>query len=295
MINSVNDYLSSLKQKLSGCDRATIQDALSDAEEYLRNALDNARRMQPGLTEAEALSKIVDGYGMPEEIAAAYQQIESRLPAGFSRTQNQAHRSGWAWFVGVAADPRAWSAALFMLFSLATGIIYFTWAVTGLSLSAGLLVLVIGIPFAGVFLLSVRGLALMEGRLVEALLGVRMPRRPLFVNKNLSLWGRLKDLLTDRYSWTAMVYMLLMLPLGIIYFTLFVTMAALSLWFIVRPILEYGLGLPAFIADVPYYTPGWLMPFSVIGGGLLGILTLHLTKAIGTLHGKFAKAMLVRE
>ena len=70
-----------------------------------------------------------------------------------------------------------------MLVSLVTGIMYFTWAVTGLSLSVGLLVLIISLPFIGLFFLSVRGIALVEGRIVEALLGVRMPRRPIFVER----------------------------------------------------------------------------------------------------------------
>ncbi|GAJ23300.1 unnamed protein product, partial [marine sediment metagenome] len=34
--------MAELKKELSGCDRATIQDALSDAEEYLRTALSSA-------------------------------------------------------------------------------------------------------------------------------------------------------------------------------------------------------------------------------------------------------------
>ena len=38
MINTIEEYLSQLKEELAGNDRATIQDALSDAEEYLRNA-----------------------------------------------------------------------------------------------------------------------------------------------------------------------------------------------------------------------------------------------------------------
>jgi hypothetical protein len=295
VISSIDEYLRNLKQKMSGVDRAGVQDALSDAEEYLRNALTNARITQPDIPEAEALIKIIDGYGMPEEVAMAYRQIETRIPTGLNPNANTAQRSWWSRFFGVVADPKVWSSALFMLFSLATGIIYFTWAVTGISLSAGLLVLIIGIPFAGVFLLSIRGLALMEGRLVEALLGVRMPHRPLFSNKNLSLWGRFKNLMSDRYTWTAMVYMLLMLPLGIIYFTLLVTLLSLSLWFIVRPILEYGLGIPAFTINVDYYTPAWLMPFSVVGGLLLGVVSLHLFKLIGKMHGNLAKTMLVRD
>ena len=295
MINSIEEYLNLLKIKLAGSDRATIQDALADAEEHLRAALESARHSQPDVKEPEALVKIIDGYGMPEEVAVAYKQIESHMPAGFGYNGYPKEHSWWSRFFGVVAETKAWAAGLFMLFSLATGIIYFTWAVTGISLSAGLLVLIIGIPLAGAFLLSVRGIGLLEGRLVEALLGVRMPHRPMFSNKSLSLWGRLKNLLTDRCTWTGLLYMILMLPLGIIYFTLFVTLLAVSLWLIVRPILEYGFGIPAFSIDVNYYTPGWLMPFSVIGGLLLGVLSLHLFKLIGKAHGNFAKAMLVRE
>jgi hypothetical protein len=84
---------------------------------------------------------------------------------------------------GVFADPRAYGALLYMLLSLVTGIFYFTWAVTGLSLTLGLAVLIIGIPFAILFFASVRGLALLEGRLVEVMLGERMPRRPAYADR----------------------------------------------------------------------------------------------------------------
>jgi len=83
----------------------------------------------------------------------------------------------------VLADPRAYTALLYMLLSLATGTLYFTWAVTGISLSLGLAILIIGIPFAILFFASVRGISLVEGRVVEALLGERMPRRPLYTDR----------------------------------------------------------------------------------------------------------------
>jgi hypothetical protein len=294
VINSIGEYLRLLKQQLTGADRATVQDALSDAEEYLRNALEHARRQKPDVREAEALVAIIEGYGLPEEVAVAYRQIETR-PIRIKLDDPPSERAWWQRFFGIVADPQAWSATLFMLFSLATGIIYFTWTVTGFALSAGLLVLIIGIPFAGVFLLSIRWMAWLVGRLVEALLGVRMPHRPLFSNKTIGLWARFKNLISDRYTWTAMVYMILMLPLGIIYFSLFVTLTALSIWLMARPILELVFGLPAYTIDVPYFTPDWLMPISVIGGALLGILSLHFFKLIGRLQGKLAKAMLVKD
>lgn len=51
MIKSVEGYLRALKAELKGSDVATVQDALADAEEYLRNALASLREKQPELPE----------------------------------------------------------------------------------------------------------------------------------------------------------------------------------------------------------------------------------------------------
>lgn len=59
-------------------------------------------------------------------------------------------KSVWGQFFGVIVDPRTYG-ALFMLLSLATGIVYFTVVTTGLSLSLGLLILIIGIPMLVLF------------------------------------------------------------------------------------------------------------------------------------------------
>ena len=44
----------------------------------------------------------------------------------------------------MAVDPRTYGALFYMLLSLATGVIYFTVVTTGISLSLGLLILIIG-------------------------------------------------------------------------------------------------------------------------------------------------------
>ena len=226
MIKSVEEYLRQLKKELAGCDRATIQDALSDAEEYLRNTL----AARPDLAEADALLPVIEKYGTLDEIAAAYREIESRVPATLAPARNPGGRSIAPRFFGVFAEPRAWGALFFLLFfSLFSGIVYFTWAVIGISLSLGWMVLIIGLPFMGLFVLSVQGIALIEGRVVEALLGVRMPRRPVFPGKKLGWWGRFKALISQKHTWLSIVYMILKFPLGIIYFVLFVVLIALSL------------------------------------------------------------------
>ena len=320
MINSVEQYLAELKQELAGSDRATMQDALSDAEEYLRTALDSAVKDNTHVAESEALASIVEKYGQPKEVAAAYKEIESRTPPAFGRPALKAvaavplppspplppappaapsvtdTRNIFARFFGVFAEPKAWGSLFYLIFALGTGIAYFTWAVTGISVSAGLLVLIVGIPIFGLFLISFRGIALMEGRLVEALLGVRMPRRSLFSRKGLTWWQKIKNLFTERQTWTAALYMFLQMPLGIIYFSVFVSLIAASLSLILKPFLELVLVIPSFtIGDYGFFTPAWAMPLAVIGGVLLITVTMHLVKYVGRLHGAYAKAMLVRE
>lgn len=313
MTNSVEQYLAELKKALSGSDRATIQDALSDAEEYLRTALSSARSQNPAVSEADTLSSIIRKYGEPAEVAAAYKEVESRTSPVFGSPVYTEREPGaetaapapavkdtrpfYARFFGVYAEPRAWGSLFYLLFSLATGIIYFTWAVTGISLSAGLIVLIIGIPFAALFLLSVRGIALVEGRMVEALLGVRMPRRARFTKKNGGGWKEyFKRLFTDKHSWLSIVYMILHLPLGIIYFSVLVTLIATSVGIAVWPILSIALDMPLFIVSpYEYFAAGWSIPLFIIGGVLLLTATMHLARAMGKGQGAIAKALLVRE
>jgi uncharacterized membrane protein len=304
MIQSVKQYLSLLKKELSGCDRATIQDALSDTEEHLSTALSNT--MSEGdIPESDALAQVIEEYGMPEEVAKAYREIEHRVAPALSQTSSytdeaektemKVKRPFLRRFFGIFADSRAWGAVLYMLFSLVTGIIYFTWAVTGISLSAGLMVLIIGLPFAGLFILSVRGIGLVEGLIVEALLGIRMPRRPLFHQKGMGWWQRFKQLVVDKHTWLSLVYMILQLPLGITYFTVLVTLTAVSLYCIALPILQLGFGLPVSnINGASYYLVDWMLPLSVIAGVLLATLTMHMARYLGRQHGMLAKALLVK-
>ena len=297
MPDRIERYLDDLKHALAGCDPATIQDALSDAEEHLRTALDQTRRNGPDLTETEALDMIVEKYGTPEETAAAYREIETRTTpalAGVGCDTNERSLAGR--ILGVIADPRAYGSLLYMIFALATGIVYFTWAVTGISLSAGLFVLIIGLPFIGVFLLSIRGIALVEGRIIEALLGVRMPRRPLFSQKHLGIWQRFKALIGDRITWTTILYMIVMLPLGILYFTIFITMLVFVLRLIGSPIFDLFFDIPVMmIASTEYYIPEWTIPFAVLAGIIWLIATLHLARLVGRMQGVIAKSLLVRD
>ena len=297
MIKSIEEYLDQLKAGLKDSDSATIQDALADAEEHLRTALANFRSDQPQASEDEALGQVIEQYGLPDEIAPAYKEVE-RLTRPTLVRENQRSESMLVRFFAIYADPRAWGSLLFMLIAFVTGIVYFTWAVTGFSLSISLAIFIFGLPFVILFLLSLRGLALLEGRIVEALLGVRMPRRPKFSYQGLKWLERLKLLVTDKNNWKMFLYMLFQLPFGTLYFIVFVTLVSLSLSFMVSPILEaiFHQSVVGFIiGNVRYYLSTEWYPLVVILGFLMLTASMHLFKWIGQLHGKYAKMFLVTD
>ncbi len=135
---------------------------------------------------------------------------------------------------------------------------------------------------------------MLEGRLVEALLGVRMPRRPLFATPGMKWLERLKALLTDKHTWLSMLYMVLQMPLGVAYFTLDLTLILLALTMIAGPFVQVFWHYPLIANfDQRIFLPYWALTLMEIGGFALLTLTLHLARLIGGLHGRYAKWMLV--
>src|ERR1700683_5039436 len=191
---SIDAYLKQLREALAGQDPSLIQDASYDAEEYLRAEI----AAHPDKSEADVLELIASTYGAPEEVAAAYRETEARVKEALRappRPSANAARSPIQRFFSIYTDPRAYTSLFFMLLSLATGIVYFTIAVTGIAMSFGLAVLIVGIPFFLAFIGIVRVIALGEGRLIEAMTGGRMPRRPVHPGPKLGLMARIGAML----------------------------------------------------------------------------------------------------
>jgi uncharacterized membrane protein len=291
---SIDQYLRQLREELAGEDAALIQDALYDAEEYLRAEV----AAHPDKSESDVLELIASTYGAPDEVASAYRDTEAKVKAAMT-TPRGIPKTGAGMFFGVFLDPRAYTSLFFMLLSLATGVIYFTFAVTGLCLSAGLSVLVIGIPFFLVFMALTRVVSLAEGRLIEAMTGERMPRRPVHQSTAAGFWARVGEMLKDRRTWTTLAYLMLMLPLGIVYFVIAVVGLSVSLAFIFAPLGELAnrYGWFAQPGDV-HLSPVWLdsfwgVPLMMLAGILLLTLLMHLARGVGRLHAMYAKALLV--
>ncbi len=289
---SIDQYLSQLRDALKGEDPALIQDALYDAEEYLRAEL----AQHPGKSEADMLELIASTYGAPDEVAEAYRTTEKTVRAALKPPAPRPNRSALGRFFGVFSDSRAWMALFYMLLSLVTGIFYFVVTITGLSMSVGLGALVIGIPFFLLFIGFTRVLSLVEGRMVEGLLGVRMPRRPVRSTQGAPLGTRIKDMLLDRRTWTTLFYLLLMLPLGILYFSVGICMVVISFAFIAAPFaqLVHLFGVP----DLGMQIDGWFVPWpATVPLAIIGVLMLavflHAARGLGAVHGELARALLL--
>jgi hypothetical protein len=292
---TIPEYLDQLRYELRSADPALLQDALYDAEEYLRSELAE----NPGTPEAEMLARIATSYGAPEEVADIYRDTEVQVSQALRTPRPPPRGSALGRFFAVAIDPRAWAALFYMLLSLATGIVYFTTVIAGFSVSAGFAVLIIGIPVVILFIGIVRLLSLVEGRIVEVMLGERMPRRPLYVGRGQPLLTRIGAMFTDPRTWSTMLYMVLMLPLGIAYFTVAVTAMSVSLGLVVGAFgaaLEY-MGLNWFTSSIDgqvFLPPVWQLPLMMAAGVLGLFLTLHLARGVGKVHGLLAKHLLVK-
>ena len=301
---SIDEYLKQLRAALEGEDPALIQDALYDAEEYLRAEV----AAHPDKSEADVLELIASTYGAPEEVAAAYRDTEVKVKAALRtptprRTENS---SGLRRFFGIYLDPRAYTSLFYMLLTLATGILYFVLVVVGVSLSAGLAILIIGVPFFLAFIGITRVMSLGEGRLLEAITGERMPRRPVHPGPVTGWGSRIGAMLSDARTWTTLLYFVLMLPLGIIYFVIAVVGLSMGLHLAVAPFAVMGEDLGWFDdpSGVLYFAVGphwihltghsWIVSIFMLAFGVVVLTALmHLARGIVRGHARLAKALLV--
>ena len=219
---------------------------------------------------------------------------------------------------GVIFDPHTYGAILYMLIALPLGVGYFTFVTVGLSLSVGLMILIIGVLVALLFMAMTRGLSTVEGFITQALLGARIEHRESgaveFDADNddasdepvqTSLWTRIKGMFTDARTWTSMIYMALMLPLGVGYFTLAVTGFAIALSFMLAPIASVfvdNVHVMEISGDEPEFLLGLSelanspvgMILMAIAGFILLIAMMHISRGIGWFQARLAEKMLVR-
>ncbi|MVO83781.1 sensor histidine kinase [Streptomyces sp. p1417] len=138
-------------------------------------------------------------------------------------------------------EGRTWREFLYVLLSLPLSIIGFVFAVTMLSVGAGLLITFVGVPVLALGLASLRGFGALERIRARALLGVEVgDPHPLQARGGFMTW--MGAVLKSGVSWRHVVYAVLHMPWAIFSFTVSVVfwtygwaMLTYPLWFWVFP------------------------------------------------------------
>jgi signal transduction histidine kinase len=194
-------------------------------------------------------------------------------------------RSEWtaAWATRLSLD------TAYLLLGLPAGVITFTVVVTGWASALGLAITLIGLPVALATILVSRGMASVERWRAALVLGepVRGRYRPLREEKIL---GRLKALFADGQTWKDLGWHLLLLPIGIVGFTVAVVSWCWSLYCLTFPIWFKVTPAAADFGD--FTLDAWWHAIVVFA---IGVATLPITIALlrGTAAGTGSLARLL--
>jgi Putative sensor len=173
---------------------------------------------------------------------------------------------------------RAWKETLYLLLDLAVGVIGFTFVVTGLTVALSLLITLVGIPLLAATLLVSRWAARAELARARALLDDDLPP-PEPIHWPATALGRLFAPIRDAAAWKATAYFALMLPAGIVTFTVAVTWWATALGLLTLPAWAWALPHNGpKIADGYYWSHAWQLAISTLAGALLTLaapLAIH--------------------
>jgi len=152
------------------------------------------------------------------------------------------------WY-GSYGRPAVWKQTAHLVADLPVGIGLFTAVVTLLSLSLGLLVTLIGVPLLVLTVLAGRWLGTFERTRVEVLLDVSLPG-PTPLDNTGGMFTRAKRALSDAAGWQGLAYGAIMLPWGVVTFTLVVVAWTVALSFASVPLWGWiSDGPPIFEVD----------------------------------------------
>ncbi|MGW8063536.1 sensor histidine kinase [Streptomyces ziwulingensis] len=174
------------------------------------------------------------GSGFPGDAGAPRNH---RLPAG----------------VRAPFEARSWREFGYVLLGLPIGVLLFTYAVTMVSLGAGLLVTFLGVPVLAATLAGCRGFGAMERVRARALLGLQVADPEPVRRKKQGAMGWMGATLKSGTSWRSLLYAVLQFPWSVFSFVVAVNFWAVGwamltypLWFWVFPMYAGQDGLQLY-------------------------------------------------
>ncbi len=195
---------------------------------------------------------------------------------------------------------------LYLLLSFPLGIGYFVFLVTGLSVGFGLIVIWVGVPILALVLAGSWVLSRLEQEIANRVLKLDIP--PIAVPRTsdplsaedarLSItervfvrtWRQFKAHLSDRLTWTGMLYLFLKFPVGVASFVIVVTLASLTAALLGAPFYYWvGDGTDFGIWQVDEL---WEALILMLAGVPSLFISLHLFNATAYVSGRIARVML---
>jgi signal transduction histidine kinase len=188
-------------------------------------------------------------------------------------------------------EARTYRRILYLLLALPLGVVEFSFLVTALSFGFGTAITLIGIPVLVATVWAWRWLADLERRVIRSLLGNHIPSPYRPEPEGASWWKRLGARLSDPATWKDLAFLLLQLPLGIVSFTIAVTVLGLGLGLLFAPAYYWALESGDWIAAVDVDTLAEAIA-AVPVGALILVVGIPGLSALGRLYGWLAAQLL---
>jgi len=216
------------------------------------------------------------------------------------RVVQERHQLLDASFFGVYTYGRTYLNILYLILLLPLGITLFVYAVTCFSTFVGLIPIVVGFFLLYFFLISLPYLMNVQSWLTKILVGVNTPMQKIHFSKEGTTTEKAKASLKNKSIYKSLLYFLLLaMPLGIITFTVAVTLISTSLglmfsWsaLIVEYVLEGQLFTENWYSVLP---KGFWIALHVITpfiGFFVLTISLHIINRMAIYHGKLVNSIL---
>lgn len=205
----------------------------------------------------------------------------------------------------VVKRPQTYVNVFYLLLSFPLGIAYFVFLVTGLSVGFGLVVIWVGVPILALVLAGSWALSRFEQESTSRMLHVDIPPIPLRKSAEpieagdslsgverifIGTWRQFKAQLSDRLTWTGMLYLLIKFPIGVASFVIVVTLVSVTAALLGAPFF-YGIGDGT---DFGFWEIDelWEALVLMLAGVPTLFASLHIMNGAAYVSGQVARVML---
>jgi hypothetical protein len=161
---------------------------------------------------------------------------------------------------------RTWRETAWALLALWIGVFWFCVLVTLLATGIGLAITIVGLPILALTLVVANWGARLERSLARGLLRVHVDEPPTEVDESKESWRRVLQLLTSERRWRSVLYLLLLLPVGLLEFVVAVTVWAVALGYLSMPFWWWAVSDADFLWDGNRLDTPWEWALVVSGG-----------------------------